>query len=172
MSTCKPDPLFAGEAKQAVLTIHSDVIWENLISESVAEGGECGSARLRYSNHTQRGLGIWQKGDTASFGALFFLSCHICERARGRRRGNRICWLEIPWKQLDWEKITGSPRSVKTVRVNSFVSFVDMFPCVKTHLPWQQSFKRDLLALNLWSNDTNADIITHYEVTLREAFII
>lgn len=25
-STCKPDPLFAGEAKQAVLTIHSDVI--------------------------------------------------------------------------------------------------------------------------------------------------
>lgn len=25
-STCKPDPLFAGEAKQAVLTIRSDVI--------------------------------------------------------------------------------------------------------------------------------------------------
>lgn len=25
-STCKLDPLFAGEAKQAVLTIHSDVI--------------------------------------------------------------------------------------------------------------------------------------------------
>lgn len=32
VSTCKLDPLFAAEAKQAVLTIHSDVIWENLIS--------------------------------------------------------------------------------------------------------------------------------------------
>lgn len=42
-STCKLDPLFAGEAKQAALTVHSDVIWENLISGCGGEG-ECCSA--------------------------------------------------------------------------------------------------------------------------------
>lgn len=85
-SMWKPDPLFAREAKQAMLTIHSDVIWENLSSDSGGGGGGggggmggvcCCSAWVRYPNHTQRGLDVKQQNWDFASNTILFISSVI-----------------------------------------------------------------------------------------------
>lgn len=93
-SACKPDPLFAGEAKQAVLTNHSDVIWENLISVCGGGGNVAQPDWGIPTTHSEDSTSD-RKGDTASFGILFSFFCHLCEMTGDIKDWGQQCGNEI-----------------------------------------------------------------------------
>lgn len=124
-STCKPDPLFAGKAKQAALTNHSDVIWENLISLCGGEGGgnvaqpDWGIPTTCSQDST---CDIEEGHCQLQYFIFFILSSLWNEALTWRIEDSNVemrctAWdlAEIRGKvHLDWQKITCSPRSVKT----------------------------------------------------------
>lgn len=91
----KPDPLFAGEAKQAVLTIHSDVIWENLIS-GCGGGGMLLSLTEVSQPHTARTPCLTTEQGHCQLQYIISLFCYLWEikgdiRDWGQQCRNQ-CW--------------------------------------------------------------------------------
>lgn len=86
----KPDPLFAGEAKQAVLTIHSDVIWENLIS-GCGGGGMLLSLTKVSQPHTARTPCLTTEQGHCQLQYIISLLCHLWEMKGDIRDWGQQC---------------------------------------------------------------------------------